>query len=116
MAGATPGSSQRRGNPQGASQGRPRPANGARGQAPRQPRAPAIEVRLRILDGPAAGTEYAIAGTVVRLGRGEENDIPLDDNNASRVHAEVVRDNGGRYLVRDLGSRNGIYVNRKKVP
>src|SRR3954468_9913824 len=106
MAGATPGSSQRRGNPpSGASQGRSRPSNGARGgSAPRQPRAPAIEVRLRILDGPAAGTEYAIAGSVVRLGRGEENDIPLDDNNASRVHAEVVRDNGGRYLVRDLGS------------
>ena len=113
MAGASPGSQRRGGQP--ASQGRSRPANGgARGQS--RPKAPQVEVRLRILDGPGAGTEYAIAGSVVRLGRGEENDIPLDDNNASRVHAEVVRDNGGRYVVRDLGSRNGIYVNRKKVP
>lgn len=117
MANAAPGKSQRR--PQGGgSQGRPRPGNGSgasRGPSQR-PKAPPMEVRLRILDGPAAGTEYAIAGAVVRLGRGDENDIPLEDNNASRVHAEVVCDKAGRYLVRDLGSRNGIYVNRKKVP
>lgn len=75
-----------------------------------------MEVRLRILDGPNAGTEYAIAGPVVRLGRGEENDIVLPDSNASRNHAEVVRDARGSYVVRDLGSRNGIFVNRKKTP
>lgn len=89
-----------------------RASNGGRAQS----RAPAPDVRLRILDGPAAGTEYALAGPVVRLGRGEENDIVLQDGNASRVHAEVVRDRSGRFVVRDLGSRNGIFVNKKKVP
>jgi hypothetical protein len=77
---------------------------------------PTGEVRLRIIDGPGAGTEYALAGPVVRLGRGEENDIVLPDTNCSRNHAEVVRDRSGRFLVRDLGSRNGVFVNRRKVP
>src|SRR4051794_27967363 len=77
---------------------------------------PKLDVRLRILDGPGAGMEYALAGPVVRLGRGDENDIVLQDGNCSRVHAEVVRDGSGRFVVRDLGSRNGIFVNRKKVP
>ncbi len=118
MSSSTPNSARR---PQGAgapagSRPRPQAQSGSR-PAPRKPRAPAVEVRLRILDGPGAGNEYAIAGSVVRLGRGEENDIVLEDNNASRLHAEVVRDEAtGRYIVRDLGSRNGIFVNRKKVP
>jgi hypothetical protein len=114
------GSARGRGGPSSSSRNA-----GARGQAmqpagarSRQQAAPQpeMDVRLRILNGPGAGTEYAIAGAVVRLGRGEENDIVLDDNNASRVHAEVVRDKKGRFLVRDLDSRNGIFVNRKKVP
>lgn len=77
---------------------------------------PALETRLRILDGASAGTEYAIAGSIVRIGRGDDNDIALPDSNCSRNHAELVRDGSGRYLVRDVGSRNGIQVNRKKVP
>lgn len=77
---------------------------------------PALETRLRILDGASAGTEYAIAGSLVRIGRGDDNDIALPDSNCSRNHAELVRDGSGRYLVRDVGSRNGIQVNRKKVP
>lgn len=77
---------------------------------------PALDIRLRILDGASAGTEYAIAGSLVRIGRGDDNDIVLPDSNASRNHAELVRDGSGRYLVRDVGSRNGILVNRKKTP
>lgn len=95
-----------RGRPQGA------PASNRRPEP--QPDPEDLDVRLRILDGPAAGTEYAIAGAVVRLGRGDDNDIVLQDNNASRLHAEVVASRG-QYVVRDLGSRNGIFVNRKKV-
>ena len=104
---------------------RSRPAGGGRSPAP-PPRKPSskpapppraeIDIRVRILDGPSAGTEYAISGSVVRIGRGEDNDIVLPDSNASRNHAELVRDGNGRYVVRDLGSRNGIQVNRKKVP
>src|SRR6185295_9325364 len=97
-----------------ATNGQRRPTNGnGRGGAP-QKRA-SMDVRLRVLDGPDAGVEYAIAGAVVRLGRGDDNDIVLPDNNCSRVHAEVIRDGAG-FMVRDLNSRNGVFVNRKKIP
>lgn len=93
----------------------PAPGKGAKSSATKTA-PPAPPARLRVVEGPGAGTEYAIAGPLVRLGRGEENDIVLPDGNASRNHAELVRDQSGRYVVRDLGSRNGIFVNRKKVP
>lgn len=96
--------------------GKPAPPSGGKARPSAPTRTPAPPARLRIVEGPGAGTEYAIAGPLVRLGRGEENDIVLPDGNASRNHAELVRDASGRYVVRDLGSRNGIFVNRKKVP
>ena len=106
------------GNPR--SSGARRPSSGQRpGGGPSRPRPqerPRAEIRVRILDGASAGTEYAIQGAVIRMGRAEDNDIVLPDSNASRNHAELVRDPNGRYVVRDLGSRNGILVNRKKMP
>jgi transcriptional regulator with PAS, ATPase and Fis domain len=41
-------------------------------------------------------------------------DLVLRAPAVSRVHAEIVRD-GRRYVVRDLGSRNGVIVNGRKV-
>ncbi len=48
------------------------------------------------------------------LGRGRENDIPLDDMASSRRHAEIFSAPDGFY-VRDLESRNGVIVNRGKI-
>ncbi len=48
------------------------------------------------------------------LGRSREADIILDDANVSRKHAEV-RPSGGSWIVRDLGSTNGIKVNGRRV-
>ena len=49
------------------------------------------------------------------LGRGSENDIPLSDKCASRNHAmfQIVGDNN--YFLIDLGSRNGSFVNGRRV-
>jgi adenylate cyclase len=49
------------------------------------------------------------------LGRGSENDIPLSDKCASRSHAmfQIVGDNN--YFLIDLGSRNGSFVNSRRV-
>jgi two-component system, NtrC family, response regulator HydG len=49
-----------------------------------------------------------------RLGRGLDCDVVLSDPLASRVHAIVVRE-GDQWLVRDLTSRNGTYVNGQKI-
>ena len=72
------------------------------------------EIRLLAVRGNAAGTEFVLAGSFVRLGRGTENDIVLDDTNCSRSHAELIFERGC-YRARDLGSRNGIYVNGQKI-
>jgi hypothetical protein len=48
------------------------------------------------------------------LGRSREADIVLDDANVSRRHAEV-RPSGGSWIVRDLGSTNGVKVNGRRL-
>lgn len=50
----------------------------------------------------------------VRIGRLADNDLVIPDPGVSRHHAEVVED-GGRYLIRDLGSTNGTLVNGSPV-
>jgi hypothetical protein len=48
------------------------------------------------------------------LGRSREADIVVDDPNVSRKHAEV-RPSGGSWIVRDLGSTNGVKVNGRRL-
>jgi pSer/pThr/pTyr-binding forkhead associated (FHA) protein len=51
---------------------------------------------------------------VTRAGRHPESDIFLDDITVSRRHAEFQRGSGG-YVVRDVGSLNGTYLNRERI-
>jgi hypothetical protein len=48
------------------------------------------------------------------LGRSRDCDITLEDANVSRHHAEV-RPSGGSWVVRDLGSTNGVKVNGRRI-
>ena len=48
------------------------------------------------------------------LGRSRDCDVVLDDANVSRRHAEV-RPSGGSWIVRDLGSTNGVKVNGRRL-
>jgi pSer/pThr/pTyr-binding forkhead associated (FHA) protein len=48
------------------------------------------------------------------IGRHPDSAICLDDVTVSRRHAQVSLDNG-RYVVRDLGSLNGTYVNQMRI-
>jgi len=52
------------------------------------------------------------AGAV--LGRSRDADVVVDDPNVSRKHAEV-RPSGGSWIVRDLGSTNGVKVNGRRI-
>jgi hypothetical protein len=52
------------------------------------------------------------AGAVI--GRSREADVVIEDPNVSRRHAEV-RPSGGSWIVRDLGSTNGVKVNGRRV-
>lgn len=53
---------------------------------------------------------WAIETSPTRIGRSSSNTIQLLDGTVSKEHAEITRD-GERWLIRDLGSRNGTRVN-----
>jgi sigma-B regulation protein RsbU (phosphoserine phosphatase) len=65
-----------------------------------------IEVRL----GQAAGTRRELHERTL-VGRSTSADLPLDHVSVSRKHAEFVPLPEGRWLLKDLGSRNGTSVN-----
>jgi len=72
------------------------------------------EVMLVVRQGPEIGTRFSLDGDQVTVGRVPGNDIQLDDVTVSRQHAVLVRQ-GAAWLVRDLGSLNGTYVNSERV-
>ena len=71
---------------------------------------------VTVLNGVGAGTrlELPAAPSSVVVGRGEATDLRIDDADASREHAEVARAFDG-IVVRDLGSKNGVLVNRRRI-
>ena len=50
----------------------------------------------------------------VTIGRGATNRLRLDDAQASRAHARLIQEDGGLF-VEDLGSRNGTFVDGRRV-
>ncbi|MBV8691212.1 MAG: zinc-ribbon and FHA domain-containing protein [Actinobacteria bacterium] len=69
---------------------------------------------LVVKRGPNAGSKFLLDADVTRAGRHPDSDIFLDDITVSRRHAEFARDDGG-YLLRDVGSLNGTYLNRERI-
>jgi len=53
-----------------------------------------------------------LAGEEVRIGRGTENEVVLPDFSVSRRHAAIRRAADGSWTIADLGSTNGVQVNR----
>jgi pSer/pThr/pTyr-binding forkhead associated (FHA) protein len=70
---------------------------------------------LMVKRGPNAGSTFLIDKDVATAGRSPESDVFLDDVTVSRHHAEIRREGGEGFLVHDLGSLNGTYVNRELV-
>src|SRR5439155_26140433 len=62
----------------------------------------------------AGGSSGKTDGARVVLGRGEDCDTVLLGAEVSRYHAEIVR-NGPIAILRDLGSRNGSFVNGTRL-
>jgi diguanylate cyclase (GGDEF)-like protein len=60
--------------------------------------------------GPDMGRRFALTRNEVVLGRGSDCDIQVDRDSVSRRHARVFR-SGDQWIVEDLGSTNGSYVN-----
>ncbi|NOX62103.1 MAG: FHA domain-containing protein [Chloroflexi bacterium] len=73
---------------------------------------------LVMLRGPRRGRLYPLKPEGVSLGRGEANDICLDDESVSRFHARIVAEpgpSGLQFIVQDLASVNGTFVNGERI-
>lgn len=69
---------------------------------------------LVVRQGTQAGMSFVISGSQVILGREEGLDIVLQDPESSRRHARVSWQ-GGRYIIEDMGSTNGTFVNGMQI-
>lgn len=84
---------------------------GVPGQQPAQPQQAS---RARLID-TAANRAIDLASARVTLGRESRNDIAIPDINVSRTHAEISLSPQGAWVITDLGSTNGTYVNGRAV-
>ncbi len=70
--------------------------------------------RIVITQGPAAGKAFPLDGQV-ELGRDASScGIVINDEQVSRTHARIFRNDDGKWVVRDLGSANGTYLVDKR--
>jgi pSer/pThr/pTyr-binding forkhead associated (FHA) protein len=76
-----------------------------------------VSPRVRVVEGPDRGRVLVLAedGRAYVAGRGEECDFALDDVDASRRHAQIVR-RAASVLVRDLGSKNRVWLGESSLP
>jgi hypothetical protein len=70
-------------------------------------------VRVQVIDGPDRGLVYDPTGAGVAVGTSPDNEIVLTDPTVSRYHLELRAEDG--VLVKDLGSRNGTFVNDVRI-
>jgi adenylate cyclase len=82
-------------------------------EAPRpQPSHPGSGPRL-ILSGESEATEHPLGDSNV-IGRSTTADVRLTDREVSRKHSQIDRD-GERFVLSDLGSSNGTFLNGKRI-
>jgi two-component system, cell cycle response regulator len=64
--------------------------------------------------GPELGRRYSLAGPQLVLGRGVDCAIRVDNESVSRSHARIFH-NGDAWVIEDLDSTNGCFVNELRV-
>ncbi len=69
---------------------------------------------LIVRRGPSEGTSFVLESDVVTVGRSDDSSVVLDDVTVSRHHAQVERTDRG-WVLRDIGSLNGTYVNHERI-
>jgi hypothetical protein len=77
----------------------------------------AFDPRLALI-GADGFPAYMLRRRLTRIGRNGENDIVLNNERVSRLHAEVLYESGPKgdvFWIVDKGSRNGVWVNKRRV-
>ena len=67
---------------------------------------------LQFLD--AGSTQVQVTATSLRIGRHPDNDICIPNKSVHRQHAVLHKTTNGAFVIRDLGTKNGVIVNGKR--
>lgn len=73
----------------------------------------AVTAKLTVIKGSHVGTSFPIKG-VLSIGRAESSTVVLKDAKVSRQHAQI-KQQGREYIIIDLNSSNGSFVNGEKI-
>jgi len=85
------------------------------GRPPRAPRPGRGSPRILVVTaGALKGTSIDLAQQQITLGRANDATLVLNDDYASSRHARIFPQDG-QWIVEDLGSTNGTYLDRQKV-
>ena len=68
-----------------------------------------------IISGPTGTREVLLNPRGAIIGRDTNCDVILDNDTVSRFHARISQDPFGRWIVEDLESHNGIFVEGKRI-
>ncbi len=71
-------------------------------------------IRMRIITPDGKLLEHELTGEALVIGRSSKADLPLPDPSLSREHARLFQEDG-RWFVEDLGSRNGTYLEGRRL-
>lgn len=74
----------------------------------------ASPTRITIVDGSLAGTVITLTGQDVLFGRAAECSVVLNDDYVSNHHCVVKRIDSA-WILQDLGSTNGTWINRSRI-
>ncbi|WP_117213393.1 FHA domain-containing protein FhaB/FipA [Allorhizocola rhizosphaerae] len=92
----------------------PRGVNVAAGARPAKVRKGRAAHQLVVTAGALAGTKITLGEAPITIGRAEDSTLVITDDYASARHARLIpRD--GQWVLEDLGSTNGTYLDRTKV-
>jgi pSer/pThr/pTyr-binding forkhead associated (FHA) protein len=96
-------------------QTRPRPAQPPKPPRPQRSRNPrSAPQQLLVTAGALAGTTLGLTDQQITIGRANDATLVLNDDYASTRHARLFPQDG-QWIVEDLGSTNGTYLDRQKV-
>ena len=70
--------------------------------------------KIYIMNGPDKGRSFEVDEEEIFIGRAPDNEINVKDKSVSRKHLKIVK-RGEKYYVTDLGSKNGTFVDGKRV-
>lgn len=100
----------------GRQQRRQQKAQRARAPRPPRPQRPGrgAPQRLLVTGGTLAGTSIGLSDQQITIGRSTDATLVLSDDYASSRHARLFPQDG-QWIVEDLGSTNGTYLDRQKV-